>query len=553
LQNRSKQFWPEGLPPALNIPESGFSECFSHSARRDPGKTFINFYGSIVSWAQADRETDIIAGFLQSCCGLVQGDRVALYVQNSPQFVLAFHGALRAGGVVVPVNPMNVTDEVEHIIRDSGARIAFVADDLVDRLDDSVLSSIDHLITVTYGDYLIESPSVPVPEALLAPQRSHIPTDATRWSSVLEAAIPMTPLQIKSDDLATIAYTSGTTGVPKGCMNTHAAMTITAMGGALWEGLDENAVMLGVPPLCHMAGLQLTMNRCVYAGATLVLMHRWDPLAAADLIERHRVTHWNGVPLLISDLLRHLNENRNQLSSIRIFSGGGAAMPEAVAQQLKMRFGADFVEGYGMTETMKQTHLNPPARAKMQCLGIPTFNIEAVVADPETLAILQPDQVGEILVRGPQVFRGYWNNPDATRAAFVEIEGQSWFRTGDLGRIDAEGYFFFVDRLKRMINAYGYKVWPAEVEAKMFEHSSIRECCIIGSPDTRRGETVKAVVVLKDGVVASDETSSDILNWAKSEMAAYKVPRKIEFVAELPRSPTGKVDWRQLQRREIAS
>ncbi|HLE66333.1 MAG TPA: AMP-binding protein, partial [Burkholderiales bacterium] len=230
--------------------------------------------------------------------------------------------------------------------------------------------------------------------------------------------------------------------------------------------------------------------------------------------------------------------------------GGGAAMPEAIAQKLLDACGIEYMEGYGMTETISQTHMNPANRPKKQCLGIPAFDTEALVVDPETLRTLEPGEQGEIVVRGPQLLTGYWKRPREYRESWVEIGGRSFFRTGDLGRMDEEGYYFISDRLKRMINAAGFKVWPAEVEAAMYRHPAIQECCIIASPDERRGETVKAVVVLKAGAEA---TAQEILDWARGQMAAYKVPRKVEFSAALPRSGSGKIQWRALQEREFSA
>jgi fatty-acyl-CoA synthase len=208
-----------------------------------------------------------------------------------------------------------------------------------------------------------------------------------------------------------------------------------------------------------------------------------------------------------------------------------------------------YIEGYGMTETISQTHINPPQNPKKQCLGIPTFDTEALVVDPESFKVLGPGEQGEIVVRGPQLLAGYWGNEKATRESWVEIEGKRFFRTGDLGRTDEDGYFFISDRLKRMINAAGLKVWPAEVEAAMYQHPAIKECCIIASPDERRGETVKAVVVLKPGAVAS---AQDIIDWARGRMAPYKAPRKVAFMDALPRTGSGKLMWRALQEREFA-
>jgi fatty-acyl-CoA synthase len=232
-------------------------------------------------------------------------------------------------------------------------------------------------------------------------------------------------------------------------------------------------------------------------------------------------------------------------------SGGGAAMPAAVGERLQQLIGSPYVEGYGLTETIAPTHINPPDRPKRQCLGIPICNTDSRVIDPDTLQELPPGQVGEIVSHGPQIFRGYWRNEEATRAAFIELDGKRFFRTGDLGYVDEDGYFFLVDRLKRMINAAGYKVWPAEVEAQMYQHPAIQEACVISAKDAHRGETVKAVVVLRPSHKGK-VTEGDIIEWTRQNMAVYKHPRMIEFVDALPKSATGKVQWRALQEAETA-
>jgi fatty-acyl-CoA synthase len=287
----------------------------------------------------------------------------------------------------------------------------------------------------------------------------------------------------------------------------------------------------------------------VFAGATVVLMPRWDRDLAGGLISRHQVTHWVCIPTMIIDLFGSPNYKSFDLSSLRFLSGGGAAMPKAVAERLQDEFGINFAEGYGLTETAAPTHSNPPERAKLQCLGIPIFGVDSRIIDPETLRELPAGEAGEIVSHGPMIFKGYWGHPEATRAAFIEIEDKAFFRTGDLGRRDEEGYFFITDRLKRMINASGYKVWPSEVELLLFKCPLVQEACIIGARDAYRGETVKAVVVLRAEHRGS-ATEADLIAWAREHMAAYKVPRVVEFVDALPKSGSGKVMWRVLQERE---
>jgi fatty-acyl-CoA synthase len=262
------------------------------------------------------------------------------------------------------------------------------------------------------------------------------------------------------------------------------------------------------------------------------------------------VTHFTCIPTMIIDLFGSPNYKSFDLSSLRYLSGGGAAMPQAVAERLKAEFNLTFAEGYGLTETAAPSHANPPERAKLQCLGIPIFGVDSRIIDPETKAELPPGETGEIVTHGPMVFKGYWGHPEATKSSFIDIDGKRFFRTGDLGRRDEDGYFFITDRLKRMINASGFKVWPSEVELLLFGCPLVQEACVIGSRDAYRGETVKAVIVLREA--ARGKTSEqDIIDWARDHMAVYKVPRLVQFVDALPKSGSGKVMWRSLQEQEL--
>ncbi|MEY4582638.1 MAG: hypothetical protein RL701_7341, partial [Pseudomonadota bacterium] len=336
------------------------------------------------------------------------------------------------------------------------------------------------------------------------------------------------------------------------CKHTHRSVMHTTVAGPKWAGTGDNNLeecILAVLPLFHVTGMQNGMNSALYIGATIVVLPRWDRKVAAELIQRYRVTSWTAVPTMVVDLLSSPDIDSYDLSSIRMMSGGGAAMPEAIAQKLQDLCGITYIEGYGLSETIAPTHVNPPQRAKKQCLGIPIFGTDSRVVDPETLVELGANQVGEIITHGPQVFQGYWNKPDADAACFVQIEGKRFFRTGDLGRVDEDGYFFIVDRLKRMINASGFKVWPAEVEAMLYAHPAVQEAAIIGTKDPRRGESVKAVVVAKNGMRDQIDEASFIA-WCSANMAAYKVPRAVEFVDTLPKTGSGKIMWRALQELE---
>jgi fatty-acyl-CoA synthase len=511
---RHFRHWPPGMPRSLALPPLRLHDLLAAAARRSPDKAATVFQDETLSYRALQRRTESLAGHLQRACGVRRGDRVLLDLQNGPAFVIAFFAVLRADAVAVPVSPMNLGAELRRILEDSGARVAVADPEVASRFADLPL------------EHLVVSDAIP------------------------EALEPAAPSQARVSDLCVMPYTSGSTGQPKGCMHTHATTLHNVVGSALWKHVSADTVALATAPFFHVTGLIHSLLATVYAGGTIVIQRRWEPQAAAELVERHRCTHWDNVPTMVVDLLSHPGALAHDVSSLKWIFGGGAAMPEAIAQKLFEVCGVRYIEGYGLTETISQTHINPPQNPKQQCLGIPTYDTESLVVDPESFAVLGPGEQGEIVVRGPQLLIGYWNNEKAFREAWLEIDARRFFRTGDLGRADEDGYFFISDRLKRMINAAGFKVWPAEVEAAMYQHPAIQECCVIAAPDARRGETVKAVVVLKPGASASGE---DILAWAHERMAAYKAPRLIEFCPALPRTPSGKIQWRALQEKELAA
>lgn len=541
--------WPKHLPRHLSVPGTSLYYNLEVSARRFPGKDAVIFYGRRLSYSQLHRDVELLAGFLQHRCGVRRGDRVLLNMQNSPQFVIAYFAILRADAAVVPVSPMNVTDELLHYFDDSGAATALFSQDLFDAFRPLLGKQLKHAIVACYSDYLGEDAEPQAPEFLRAEKKVFTDPGVVFWSDALKADYRPLAHAATSEDLAAILYTSGTTGKPKGCVHTHATIMATTVGAALWEMMSQDSVALATAPMFHVTGLQHSVNAIVYAGGTLVILPRWSPQAAGQLIERFGCTHWANVPTMVVDLLADPATQQRDLSSLQVIFGGGSSMPEAVAQKLYERCGIRYMEAYGMTETISQTHVNPVTDLRKQCLGIPTFDTVAHVIDPDTLKPAAPEELGEIVVSGPQVMLGYWNQPEATQAAFIEIEGRRFLRTGDLGRRDADGFYYIADRLKRMINAAGYKVWPAEVEAALYKHPDIREVAVISAPDQRRGETVKAVIVLKDEA-RSRTTPEMLIEWARVHMAAYKVPRLIEFADALPRSGTGKIQWRALQDRE---
>jgi fatty-acyl-CoA synthase len=549
-------FWPAHLPTHLTLPATNLFYNAEVAATRYPDKPFILFYDTPVTFSRFRDEAERVAGFLQQRCGVKAGDRVLLYMQNSPQWMIAYYGILRANAVVVPVNPMNMTDELRHYVEDSGARTVFVAQDLYPRVAPLVGDADDqlaHVVVATYGDYLKQTqqtPDMTPPDFVTAPRHAEGP-GVVHWMDALDARLAPGPLTAGPDDLCVMPYTSGTTGKPKGCMHTHRSVMCTAIGGINWFGGTQDSILLSVLPLFHVTGMQGGLNSPLYSGSTVVVLPRWDRDAAARAIAHNRVTVWQSISTMVVDFLSNPQLGDYDLSSLRWMRGGGAAMPDAVVKKLKDTVGIDYVEGYGMSETIAATHINPPQRPKPQCLGIPVFDVDARIVDPATLEPVPPGETGEIVVHAPQVMQGYWRNPDATRDAFVEIDGKRFLRTGDLGRVDEDGYFFMADRLKRMINASGYKVWPAEVEAMMYHHPAIHEVCVIGTRDAHRGETVKAFVV-PNPTQSAGVTPDDIVAWAREHMASYKAPRIVEFVSSLPKSGSGKIMWRALQEQEAA-
>jgi fatty-acyl-CoA synthase len=549
MSDRHFQFWPEHSRHHLDAPATNVFYNLEVSARRYPAKPGLLYYDTPLSFAGIYDEAQRIAGYLEQRCHVRKGDRVLLYMQNSPQFVITYYGILRANAVVVPLNPMYLTQEFRRCAKDAGATTAIVSQELYPRIEPLLDSGeLEQVIVATYSDYLLQPTSLSVPEFIAAPRAELSRPGVTLWDAALASGLAPGPLSAGPDDLCVMPYTSGTTGEPKGCMHTHRTTMHTLVASMHWFSVQPELTMLAVAPFFHVTGMQGSMNGPLYSGNTVVLLPRWDRVVAAECVQRYRVASWTAVPTMIQDFFMNPDIERYDLSSIRRLSGGGAAMPAAVAQRLLQR-GITFCEGYGLSETMAATHINPPDRAKPQCLGIPIYDVDSRVVEPATGKELAPGEVGEIVTHGPQVFLGYWNKPQDSAQAFIEIDGKPFLRTGDLGRVDEDGYFFMVDRLKRMINAAGFKVWPAEVESLMYRHPAVLEACVIGASDAHRGETVKAFVVLRPEYKGRIEARA-IVDWCRENMAAFKVPRIVEFIDALPKSGSGKIQWRELQDRE---
>jgi fatty-acyl-CoA synthase len=555
------KFWPKRLPHSLTVPATSLWDNMVINARRYPGKTALLFLGQRISYAQLLQKAERLASTLQGL-GVQKGDRVALGMQNCPQWVIAHFAILRADAVVVPVNPMNRAEELKHYITDPDVKVAITSGDLAaewGKASDSLAppDRLKYLLVTQFTD-AFDSPEAVTAAQADMPANWHdwlltchpLPVlaggQAHAWVDALNNDSPPSPHTATAHDVAVLPYTSGTTGLPKGCVHPHSTLMHNALAGGLWGGSSPDNVTLCVVPMFHITGMVSVMHSTMCSGATLVILPRWDREMAGRMISRYRVTHWTNIPTMVIDLLASPNFASFDLSSLAYIGGGGAAMPQAVAQRLFEQYGLRYSEGYGLTETAAPSHANPPDATKQQCLGVPFVSVTAMVIDPDTLEELPQGQQGEIVMSGPQIFQGYWKRSEATAAVFFERDGKRFFRSGDLGHVDEDGYFFLTDRLKRMINASGFKVWPAEVEALMFKHPAIQEACIISAKDAYRGETVKAVVTLRASH-RGQVSEQDIIDWCRDNMAVYKMPRIVQFVDALPKSGTGKVMWRALQ------
>ena len=560
------KFWPKRLPHAITVPATSLWHNLSTSADRYPDKAALIFFGSVITYRELVEQAEQLAGTLHAL-GVQRGDRVVLDMQNCPQLVIAHFAILRANAVVVPVNPMNRAEELKHYIVDPDAKVAITTGDLAAELAKASNAlepgqRLAHLIVTQFTDTFDpevtgeEAPAQAWRDWLLARHPLPVLEGAAEgavmhWRDALGADHRPPELVVGANDMALLPYTSGTTALPKGCIHHHSSLMHNAVAGQLWGAVSADSVVLAVIPMFHITGTVSMMHTSIFSGASMVVMPRWDREVAGRLISLRRITSWTNIPTMVIDLLASPNFASFDLSSLSYIGGGGAAMPQAVAQRLFEQYGLRYMEGYGLTETAAPSHAQPFDHPKLQCLGIPYMSTDSRVVDPDTLEEMPTGEAGEIITSGPEVFQGYWKRPDATASAFIEFEGKRFFRTGDMGRVDEDGYFFMTDRLKRMINASGFKVWPAEVELLMFRHPAIQEACIIGTKDAYRGESVKAVVVLR--ATHKDTTEQQIIDWCRENMAVYKIPRTVRFVDALPKSGSGKVMWRLLQEDEAAA
>jgi long-chain acyl-CoA synthetase len=492
---------------------TNLARLLTDSAERFPDRPALKLDGTVVTYEMLSDGASRIAGLLKDK-GLEPGDRVGIMLPNVPYFGIVYYGVLRAGGVVVPMNVLLKSREVRFYLSDPGAKHLFAWHEFADAAQEGADDAGAEVIIVAPGDF----------ERLLAgaPSASE---DAERDPS----------------DTAVILYTSGTTGTPKGAELTHANMLENCRHGATeLVRVTEHDVILGALPLFHSFGQTCCMNNAVRAGACMTMIPRFDPAKALAIIQRDGVTLFEGVPTMYHAMLNHPDRDRYDISSLRTCVSGGSAMPVEVMRGFEQAFGCVVLEGYGLSETSPVASFNHLDREhKPGSIGTPIKGVEMKVVDDHDQE-LPVGEVGEIVIRGHNVMKGYWNRPDAT----AEVMRGGWLHTGDMARMDEDGYFFIVDRKKDMIIRGGYNVYPREVEEVLYEHPAVLEAAVIGVPDPAMGEEVGAAVALRPGTDASAE---EIRAFVKERVAAYKYPRHIWFVDELPKGPTGKILKRELQ------
>lgn len=549
MGNAHYQFWPKRVATSITVPETTLYDNLEMTAKKYPNKEAIYYYGASYTYKELLAEVNALAGYLEHVLGAKAGDKILLYMQNAPQFVISYYAILRIRGVIVPVNPMCTTEELAFYIQDCHIQYALAGQELYTKIAPLRLrTTLEHIIVASYHDYINENSIIgELPPEVQVPAQTD--DAAHEWKRIMEEGLTPSAYKGESDDIIVLPYTSGTTSLPKGCIHTNQSVQANTIGAFHWATYTPNAVSLVALPLFHVMGMIHCMNTPIYGGSAMVIMTRWNRDNAGLMMQQHHVSHWINISTMLIDFLANPNYEQYDISSLQLIGGGGAALPAAVGEKLLQLTNLRYVEGYGLSETISQTHFNPPDRPKLQCLGIPSFGVDARVVDPVSLKELAPFEEGEIVVRGPQLFKGYYNREEDNRECFVTMNGEIFFRTGDIGKVDEEGYFFIVDRVKRMINASGYKVWPTEIETILYKHPAVQQACVIGVPDPVRGENVKAFVILHEGAKGT-VTEQEIVDWSKEQMAAYKYPRVVEFRDSFPTTSSGKILWRQLQEEE---
>ncbi len=539
-----------GVPAHLEIPEMPLDQVARRAARTYGTRPALVFFGRRISFVELDGFVDRFCAGLQGL-GVRKGTPVSLHLPNCPQFVIAYYGVLRAGGVVVPHNPLYTEPEIARQLQDSGAEVAVTLTLLYPRVAAAAKQAKVREVVVT-GIHEFMGPVARLVYPLKARREGQwVPVrpqpGVRRFSELLRAASPQ-PVPVGPDDPAAYLYTGGTTGVPKAAVLTHRNLVANLLQAASWDPhlRPGQEVALAVLPFFHSYGMTSVLNFSLWMGATLVLIPRFDPKLLLEAVRRQRPTLFHGVPTMYIALLNTPELRRVSFRSVRAGISGAMGLPLEVQRQWEAVTGGRLVEGYGLTEASPVTHCNPLyGTRKTGSIGVPVPDTDARVVDPETGTPLPPGEVGELVVRGPQVMRGYLNRPEET----AQVLREAWLRTGDMARMDEDGFFYVVDRKKEMINVGGLKVFPREVEEVLYQHPAVREAAAVGVPDPARGEVVKAFVALKEGHQVSEQ---ELVEFCRQRLAPHKVPRAVEVRPQLPKTLIGKVLRRALAEEERA-
>jgi len=550
-----------GVPATIDIPNIPLPTVLTEAAGRVGNRDALIFYNRRISYLQLELAADRFARALMRM-GIGRGDRVAICLPNVPQFPIVFFGTLKAGAIAVPTNPLYTAHELRHQLKDSGARVMITLDILYPTLHEvRDETDLERIIITEVGDYL------PFPLSKLYPIKRAQEQRGKPYYGVAElrkdpkisllrdvlardhthgGRYPLIelPPPANSDEIAILQYTGGTTGLSKGAMLTHRNLLSDALICATWSGQKrfEQHTSLAVTPFFHVYGMTVGLLMCVYNGYTIALLPRFIPADVLKAIEHYRPELFPGIPTMYLAITREIEKRgKGDISSVQICLSGAAPLLHEVQDRFEKLSGAKVVEGYGLTEASPVTHSNPiSGDRRIGTIGLPMSNTEACIVDPKTGAVLPPGEIGEIVVRGPQVMLGYWNRPEET----ARVLKDGWLHTGDIGTMSADGYFTIVDRAKDLIIAGGYNIYPREVEEVLARHPAVQECVVVGVPDDYRGETVRAYIVLKEGKKA---TPDEIIDFCKRDLAIYKVPKQIVFRPELPKTLVGKVLRRVLR------
>lgn len=533
------------VPRSIDYPDLTLPQLFARTAGQYPERVATIFSGKKLRYRDLKRQIDSFAAGLRSL-GVHPGDRVAIMLPNVPQFMVAFYGALQAGAVVVPTNPLYTQHELEHQLGDAVVSVVVTLDQLFPKVQMALpYTQVRTVICTGIGEAL---PVQLQPIYAIKRRRQGVRLVKQagivhRFDSLLAHRAEGVEPAIKPDALAVLQYTGGTTGRSKGAMLSHRSLVANAVQAYRWQAntqQDSAGSILCVAPFFHVYGMTVGMNLGVVAGAALILAPRFDPKEVAALVEKYQPAYFPGVPTMFVAFSQVPGISPRQFRSLRACMSGAAPLPAEVQARFEALSGARVVEGYGLTEAGPVTHCNPLGGARPGTVGIPWPDTDACITDPETWEPLPPGAIGELTVAGPQVMMGYWNHEQESN----DVLRGGWLHTGDIASMDGDGYFRIVDRKKDLIIAGGYNVYPREVEDVLYSHPGVLEAAVVGAPSEYRGETVKAFVVLREGTEVSAE---DLMLFCRRQLAAYKVPRVVEFRSELPKSLIGKILRRQLR------